>query len=136
MNFDQFLKKENVSLHVKQLNPPKKLPISVEVKDDKKGKNKQKRFFDENVEKDLEDVDQDHAFFNPNEFILKRGHFVTIRRVPRKEGETHARVCDMYAGYFAEITEIKRDIATVRLEATNNYLKIRIPIECLIKRDN
>ena len=82
--------------------------------------------------------ERDEDLFNANEFLFKKGDFVTIVRTPRKEGDTNVRLCDIYVGYFGEIREFNKgsDIATVMFEATFNLQKIKIPIECLVKRHN
>ena len=74
--------------------------------------------------------------FNPSAFVWKRGEFVKIIRPPR-QGSTNVRICDMYSGYFGEIKEIKwrSNMASVKLEACNNYQSIDISVDCLVRRD-
>jgi hypothetical protein len=141
MNFEQFLKQER-TLAVLPTAPKetqektkknKKDEVKIKEEDVKKGKNRQKRFFeigDKNV--------KEQTCFNPNEFLFKKGDFVKIIRIPRKEGEIHTRRCDIYMGYFGEIKEIKKGVntAVVRMEAMNNYHSVEVPIECLIRRDD
>lgn len=158
MNFQQFLKKENIQkenkekVENKQIKVEKKEPEKVQENKENKevevikiGKNKQKKFINNNINqneiKNKLNKEEAVGFFNPNDFIFKKGDFVKVIRTPKTE--TFYRMCDIYMGYFGEIKELnvikkKGDQITARvsLEATNSYIKINIPLDCLVKRDN
>jgi hypothetical protein len=155
MNFEQFLKTETFNQKSKATSEDEQEKKDQNTKHNKaekqkdlsdvrrQGKNRQKRY---NFEK-LNALDADKKqfreekndeLFNANEFLFKKGDFVKIIRTPRKEGDTQVRLCDIYMGYFGEIKEFNKgsDIATVMLEATVNLRRIKIPVECLVKRYN
>jgi len=134
MNFEQFLKLERTEIVPSAAKETQKEIEETEV-EVKKGKNRQKRFF-EIGDKKVKEYEVD-TFFNPNEILFKKGDFVKITRIRRKENDGIRR-CDVYMGYFGEIKEIRKgpNTAVVRMEATNNYQSAEVPIECLIRRDD
>ena len=120
MNFSQFLKQERVLLNTP---PPETQEITVPVNT---GIFNNRTRIQSNI--------QDIHF---NDHLLKKGDLVKI--VSKQTSKQSSKVVQrhsFYKGYFGEIVEIKKSSSTamVRLEATNNYQRIEVPIEYLISR--